>query len=77
MLRSPIARSFALLTLGVALTPLLTAAPDGRAPVDQPALATPDQADALTKLSPEVRLRKLHLVRPDLIPYPIALEVYC
>ena len=29
------------------------------------------------KLSPEVRLRKLHLVRPDLIPYPIQLEVYC
>ena len=27
--------------------------------------------------SPEVRLRKLHLVRPDLIPYPIAYEVYC
>ena len=26
---------------------------------------------------PEVRLRKLHLVRPDLIPYPIAYEVYC
>lgn len=26
---------------------------------------------------PEVRLRKLHLVRPDLIPYPIATEVYC
>jgi hypothetical protein len=25
----------------------------------------------------EVRLRKLHLVRPDLIPYPIAFEVYC
>jgi hypothetical protein len=28
-------------------------------------------------LPPEVRLRKLHLVRPDLIPYPIAVEVYC
>ncbi|HLL90732.1 MAG TPA: hypothetical protein VK324_15630 [Tepidisphaeraceae bacterium] len=28
-------------------------------------------------LRPEVRLRKLHLVRPDLIPYPIAYEVYC
>lgn len=28
-------------------------------------------------IPPEVRLRKLHLVRPDLIPYPIALEVYC
>ena len=25
----------------------------------------------------EVRLRKLHLVRPDLIPYPIETEVYC
>ena len=24
-----------------------------------------------------VRLRKLHLVRPDLIPYPLSLEVYC
>jgi hypothetical protein len=29
------------------------------------------------RLSPEVRLRKLHLVRPDLIPYPIQLDVYC
>jgi hypothetical protein len=26
---------------------------------------------------PEVRLRKLHLVRPDLIPYPLMFEVYC
>lgn len=25
----------------------------------------------------EVKLRKLHLVRPDLIPYPIAYEVVC
>jgi hypothetical protein len=25
----------------------------------------------------EVRLRKLHLARPDLIPYPIEIEVYC
>lgn len=28
-------------------------------------------------LPPEVRLRKLHLVRPDLIPYPIDYEVVC
>jgi hypothetical protein len=28
-------------------------------------------------VSTEVRLRKLHLVRPDLIPYPIAYEVVC
>jgi hypothetical protein len=26
---------------------------------------------------PEVRLRKLHLVRPDLIQYPIFYEIYC
>jgi hypothetical protein len=26
---------------------------------------------------PEVRLRKLHLVRPDLIIYPIDYDVYC
>jgi hypothetical protein len=25
----------------------------------------------------EVRLRKLHLVRPDLILYPIQFDVYC
>lgn len=29
------------------------------------------------RLRPEVRLRKLHLVRPDLIHYPIAHDVYC
>ena len=34
---------------------------------------TPDDA---TTASGEVRLRKLHLVRPDLIPYPISFEVY-
>ena len=28
-------------------------------------------------LFPEVRLRKLHLVRPDLVPYPLFYEVYC
>jgi hypothetical protein len=36
------------------------------------------QADSsLAGIRPEGRLRKLHLVRPDLIPYPIAYEVYC
>jgi hypothetical protein len=28
-------------------------------------------------LRPLVRIRKLHLVRPDLIQYPISFEVYC
>jgi hypothetical protein len=32
---------------------------------------------ASARLLTEVRLRKLHLVRPDLIPYPIETEVYC
>jgi hypothetical protein len=31
----------------------------------------------IAKLPPEVRMRKLHLVRPDLLQYPIAYEVYC
>ncbi|HVT87527.1 MAG TPA: hypothetical protein VHD56_01635 [Tepidisphaeraceae bacterium] len=37
------------------------------------------QADQieLAKSPYEVRLRKLHLVRPDLISYPIYFEVYC
>lgn len=26
---------------------------------------------------PEVRIRKLHLVRPDLIPYPLVHDVFC
>jgi hypothetical protein len=36
-----------------------------------------DGTQPSAKLPPEVRLRKLHLVRPDLIQYPIAFEVYC
>jgi hypothetical protein len=38
---------------------------------------TPSPESQLTRLPPEVRLRKLHLVRPDLIQYPISFEVYC
>lgn len=34
-------------------------------------------AGASASSMPLVRLRKLHLVRPDLIPYPISFEVYC
>ena len=45
-------------------------------PRAEPAAARqPEQAQ--TALPPEVRLRKLHLVRPDLIPFPIAYEVCC
>ena len=44
----------------------------------RPAPITGDAAVRVAEgLPPEVRLRKLHLVRPDLIPYPIAYEVVC
>jgi hypothetical protein len=29
------------------------------------------------ELPPQVRMRRLHLMRPDLIPYPIEIEVDC
>ena len=32
---------------------------------------------ASTHFMVEVRLRRLHLARPDLIPYPLETEVYC
>jgi|GEM_PF-5439804 len=40
-----------------------------------PRSAAPHSATAGVTL--EVRLRKLHLVRPDLIPYPLHVEVIC
>lgn len=42
-----------------------------------PTVPAQDGLSPLTAVRPEVRLRKLHLVRPDLIPYPIASEIYC
>ena len=72
--RRHIARSLLMLsTLG-----LCFAAPaEPTAPVpagDAPAI---DEHLEMAGIRPEGRLRKLHLVRPDLIPYPIAYEVYC
>ena len=43
---------------------------------DPAALAAP-VADAVSDFFSATRLRKLHLVRPDLIPYPLAYEVFC
>ena len=46
-------------------------------------VASSNDADPAVGESPsaavarQMRLRKLHLVRPDLIPYPIAFEVCC
>ena len=45
---------------------------------DRPAgTAEASDAPAVVARIHEVRLRKLHLVRPDLIPYPLAREVFC
>jgi hypothetical protein len=47
----------------------------GFGPAREPSTRVDGSAD--TVAATEVRLRKLHLVRPDLIPYPIAYEVVC
>ena len=55
-----------------ALTVLALFALTGDAPPsDRPAVERPAEAQ------PVAKLRKLHLVRPDLIPYPLAYDVYC
>lgn len=62
--------------LGCLVLPLVFAAaptlPAASPAVDADAIVAPQ-----TSNRHEVRLRKLHLVRPDLIPYPIAYEVHC
>ena len=49
----------------------------GFGPAGEPATRDVDGPADDSVAGAEVRLRKLHLVRPDLIPYPIAYEVCC
>jgi hypothetical protein len=58
----------------VALLALLAMTP--AADLTHPAKGQPEISTAQAA-APIVRLRKLHLVRPDLIPYPIAYEICC
>jgi hypothetical protein len=51
----------ALLTSDSSATPSSGVSPSGR----------------IANFRPEVHLRKLHLIRPDLIPYPIEYDYYC
>jgi len=68
--RRRFAPSLVLVTLlGSLLAPACPSATAGR-----PAAANSPE---IAGIRPEGRLRKLHLVRPDLILYPIAYEVYC
>jgi hypothetical protein len=76
-----LARSVLPATCLLALVSAVAPTSTGRAaqPAGPAALpAAPDVVgEAVAGARPEVRLRKLHLVRPDLIPYPIAYDVYC
>ena len=53
----------------------------GQSPAIQAAPAvvhsSPAALGPVADLPPLVRLRKMHLARPDLIPYPIYIEVFC
>lgn len=72
---------FAHCLLMVATLSVCLVAPAGRtgsAPTPEiDAMTAAPETSPLAGIRPEGRLRKLHLVRPDLIPYPIAYEVYC
>ena len=68
-------RGIRLLSRAFAVAMLTTAGmiPPAHSPARTPTdLSTPEAV-----ARHEVRLRKLHLVRPDLIPYPIHYDVYC
>ena len=56
---------------------VLAAAFTATSPAEQPAPAGLPAGEAVAAGYPEVRIRKLHLVRPDLIPYPLAYEIVC
>ena len=68
-----------LLVAGLAVAGFVpgTASADRPADVGTTPVAQGQDAVATSTLRPEVRLRKLHLVRPDLIMYPLAYDIYC
>ena len=72
-----LARSVLPATCLLALLSGVAPTPTGRAAQPAVPAATGAAGEAVAGARPEVRLRKLHLVRPDLIPYPIAYDVYC
>ena len=65
----------------LALAALLGLAAFASPESSQPAVAAPAGSaptmESVASLRPEVRLRKLHLVRPDLIQYPLSYDIYC
>ena len=63
-----------LFAVAVSAAPSAAPAPQTSAP---PAVAAASRAVASRVAPSAFRIRKLHLVRPDLIPYPLAYSVYC
>lgn len=74
-------RSLLRLTLKLTASVVLLAMFAGASAPRQTAVVQPANGNhvAVTQSDyyPVVHLRKLHLVRPDLIPYPIYYAVYC
>ena len=68
-------RGIRFLSRAIAVAMLLSAGMIPPAPAARMPANAPEAGDAVAR--GEVRLRKLHLVRPDLIPYPIHYDVYC
>lgn len=57
---------------------LLLAALSSSAAAPAPMRPAADRSgEQLARVLPQVRIRKLHLVRPDLIFYPLMHETYC
>jgi len=65
--------SLGLLACAMAATVGLSSDNAGTTARNNAGISAPQVASRLM----EVRLRRLHLVRPDLIPYPIAYETIC
>jgi hypothetical protein len=57
--------------------PLILLAIAAASPASTLTAPLPLDVEMTVQIPPEVRMRKMHLVRPDLIPYPIAFEVIC
>jgi hypothetical protein len=68
LMRRPLSKL--LLTLALAALLFMPAAPGKSKAVTNDPLE-------FARVPTAVKLRKLHLVRPDLIPYPLFFEVYC
>ena len=75
-----ISQSVISLVISLCLPPAAPATPsDALVAAAHPAAvqATELEASPVALLGARTKLRKLHLVRPDLIPFPLSYDVYC